>query len=125
MELVETQKPAFLRNRGRRALDRIEFVGLPVLDLLPIDVDPLMDVGHELVEMNAAFAHDRAGLEEEVHEHGLATADLAIDVEAFERLTSLFALSEQPAERRRLARQPVLIDPSFKRSELARQDCLA
>ena len=46
----------------------------------------LVHVGHELVEMHAPLAPDRRGLEEQVHQHGLAAADVAVDVESLDRL---------------------------------------
>ncbi len=60
----------------------------------------LVHVGHEFVEMNAPLALDRRGLEEEVHQHGLAAADLAVNVESLDRLLLALAGAEQPAERR-------------------------
>ena len=67
--------------------------------------------------MRAALADDGARLEEQVHQHGLAAADLAINVKALDRLArALLALAEQPAERRRFAREPVLREPQFKRA---------
>ena len=64
-----------------------------------------------------------AGLEEQVHQHGLAAADLAVDVETLDRLRFL-ALAEQPAERRRFARQPVLRQRIFQPLEMADQRVL-
>ena len=60
-----------------------------VLDVLPVDVHALMHVGHEFVEMHAALALHRAGREEQVHQHGLAAADLAVDVKPFQRRAGL------------------------------------
>ncbi len=59
VKFVETQQPGFLGNGGGGALDRV----LPraVLDVLPVDVDALVNVGHEFVEMDAALAFHRAG----------------------------------------------------------------
>ena len=69
------------------------------LHFLPIGVHALVHVGHELVEMRAALAHHRAGLEEQVHQHGLAAADLAVDVEALAAAPRAFALpNSQPSD---------------------------
>src|SRR5262249_6742684 len=78
----------------------------------------LVHLGHELVKMDAALAQDRRGLEEQVHQHSLAAADLAVDVEPSDDVVVARARAEQPAERRRLARQPVLGEPLFQLSEL-------
>jgi len=77
-------------------------------------VNAFVHVEHELVKMRAAFALDRTGFEEEIHQHGLAASDIAVDVEALERRQSAFPAREQPAERRGFARQPKLHDALFK-----------
>ena len=96
-----------------------------VLDVLPVDVDALVHVGHEFVEMDAALALHRAGLEEQVHQHGLAAPDLAVDVKPFQRRAGLLAAAEQPAERGRFARQPMAVDAPFERGQLLREHGLA
>ena len=46
--------------------------------------DALVDIVHEGMEVNPERRHAGRGLvQEEVHQHGLAAADLAPDVEAF------------------------------------------
>ena len=72
-------------------------------DLLTKAVHPLMHVRHEFVEMRAALVTDRARLEEQIHQHGLAAADLAVDVKPLD-LVRLLAVAEQPAEQSALAR---------------------
>ena len=59
-----------------------------------------MHVGHELVEVRAAFAPYRARREEQIHQHGLAAADVAVNVEAADRpcLRSLLPNSQPSAE---------------------------
>src|SRR5262249_47252624 len=59
------------------------------------------------MKVHPSFALDRASGEKKVHQHRLAAADLAPNVEPFERRFGPFALSEQPTERRRFARQPM------------------
>src|SRR6185437_6166094 len=98
MEFIEAQKPGFFRDRGRRALDRIVLAGLAVLDILPVDMNALVHVGHEFVEMHAAFANDCTGFKKEIHQHRLAAANLSVDVEALKGRVSLFTFSEKPAE---------------------------
>ena len=84
-----------------------------------------MHVGHEFVKVHAALANDGTRFEEEVHQHGLAATDLAVDVKSFQRRAALLALAKQPAERRRFAREPVLIEPQLKRAQLPCQRGLA
>src|SRR6188768_2622918 len=69
--------------------------------------------------MRAAFALHAAQSEEQIHQHGLAAADVAVDVEAPDR-TRRLALREQPAEMRRLAREPMLREPLFETRQLQR-----
>jgi hypothetical protein len=44
--------------------------------------DALVGFGHEGVKVDAAFARFGDGLKEEVHQHGFAAPDLAVDVKA-------------------------------------------
>ena len=83
VEFVEAEQPAFLGDlvRGRAGSDRRRSIS-PSLILLPEHPHALVHVGHELVEMRAALAHHRRRLEEQVHQHGLAAADVAVDVQA-------------------------------------------
>src|SRR5260370_18155302 len=83
-------------------------VDLARFRLLAECIDALVHIGHELVEMNAALAHDRRGLEEQIHQHGLAATDLAVDVEALDHIWFALTRSEQPAERARFTREPIL-----------------
>ena len=48
--------------------------------------DAAVDLLHEGVEVDAALRADGRGLEEEVHQHRLAAADAAVEVEAGDRL---------------------------------------
>jgi len=50
---------------------------------------------------------------EHVHQHRLAAADIAKQVEP-RSLFAALARAKQPAERRRLARQPALAQPRFQ-----------
>ena len=102
---------ALVGERRGGELDRVLAVAAAFVLLAELP-DVLVHVGHELVEVHAPLAPDRRGLEEQVHQHGLAAADLAVDVEPPDRL--LLARAEHPAERRRFARQPVLAQPHFE-----------
>jgi hypothetical protein len=62
-------------------------------------MNTFVHVGHEFVKMNASFAHDRTGLKEQIHQHGLAAADFAVNVQTFERRPGVLALPEQPTKR--------------------------
>ena len=89
LEFVEAEEPHLVGDRGGDRRDRI--AADPPAD----DVDALMDVGHEFVEMDAALGHGGGEREELVHQHGLAAADLAVDVEPARRGV---ARAEEPAE---------------------------
>ena len=114
---------ALVRERRGGELDRVFAVaaGLLLLAELP---DALVHVGHEFVEVHAPLALDRRGLEEQVHQHGLAAADVAVDVEPLDRLLLVFARAEQPAERRRFPRQPVLAQALFQLGQEIDGACL-
>ena len=59
-------------------------------------VDAVVDLRHEFVEMGAALPSRRRDGEEAVHQHGLAAADVAVDVEAADGGCPL--AGEEPAE---------------------------
>ena len=77
----------------------------------------LVHVGHEFMEVHAPLAPDRRRLEEQVHQHGLAAADLAMDVEPLDWLLLALAGAEQPAERGRFPRQAMLAQAAFQFGE--------
>ena len=91
LELVEAEEPHLVR-RSIAATGTIGSPSEPLAD----DVDPLVDLVHELVEMDAALRHGVGEREELVHQHGLAAADLAVDVEPAYGAGS--ARAEQPAD---------------------------
>ena len=80
VEFVEAEQPGLLRDGRGGKRDRILVAAFARFRLLPERVDAFVHVGHEFVEMNATLAHDRRCIEEQVHQHGLAAADVAIDV---------------------------------------------
>ena len=86
---------------------------LAARDALAVVVDALMHVGHELVEMRAPLVLDATVLEEQIHQHGLAAADLAMDVEPVRRLVLVAA--EQAAEQALLALRLVAREPLVER----------
>ena len=90
-----------LSSASAAAVSRDRILAVAVGFVLLAEVPhALVHVGHEFVEMHAPLAPDRRGLEEQVHQHGLAAADLAVDVESLDRLLLALAGAEQPAERR-------------------------
>ena len=116
MEFVEAEQPGFLEQLFGDEPDRIFAFVLAELHLLAQRENAFVHVEHEFVKMRAALAHHRACFEEQIHQHGLAAADVAVDVEALER--RLLAVAEQPAERRRFARQAMFGDPRFEPRQL-------
>src|SRR4030081_2449431 len=60
-----------------------------------------MHLGHEFVEVGAALVGDRALLKEQIHQHGLAASDFAMNIEPA-RWRLVFVL-EQPAQQALLA----------------------
>jgi hypothetical protein len=86
----------------------------PRLSFFAETPDALVHVGHEFMKMRSALANDWARLEEKVHQHGLAAADLAENVDA---------CAKQPAERGRFACKPMFAQPPIKRAKLPK-DCL-
>ncbi len=70
--------------RGDRRY-RIVAARLAAFQALAEVVDPLVHVGHEVVEVGAAPGRDVDALHEQVDQHGLAAADVAMDVEAARR----------------------------------------
>ena len=91
----------------------------PRRNVLPEAVDALVHVGHELVKVGPALVFDRARFEEQVHQHGLAAADLAMDVDALDRLGAL-AVTEQAAEQILLGDRPIADQPLLERRKRRR-----
>src|SRR5207237_664257 len=75
-----------------------------------------MHIGHELVEVGSALVLGRARLEEQVHQHGLASADVAVDIETLDPLMAL-AIAEQAVEQLLLALRTIADEPLLERSE--------
>ena len=104
--------------------DHIGVRNFAARDVLAVGVDALMHLGHEFVEMRAALVRDRALLEEQVHQHGLAAADVAMNIEPARR--RLVVIAEQPLEQALLAHGLVagkpLLQPGkgFRRARLRR-----
>ena len=57
-----------------------------------------MHVGHEFVKMHTAFADHGTGLEEEIHQHRLATTNFPVDIQTFQGSADPLTLPEQPTE---------------------------
>src|SRR5207249_295885 len=77
------------------------------------------------VEVCAAPALDRERGVEQIHQHGLAATDFAVEVEAFDRSAVARTVAEQPAERGRFLRQPMLREPRLERGKLGDDAFLA
>ena len=90
LEFIEADEPHLVGDHRSNRPDRI------AADPLANDVHPLMGLGHELVEMDAALGDGGGERKELVHQHGLAAADLAVDVEPARRG---IARAEEPAEK--------------------------
>ena len=86
MKFVEAEQPALLGDVVGGEPDRVLAFDPAVLQLLAIGPHPLVHVSHEFMEVGAALADHRVRLEEQIHHHGLAAADVAVDVKAFHRL---------------------------------------
>src|SRR5579883_1161700 len=84
MKLVEAKQPSLRRKIIGDAPDRILTLILAKFHFLADRAQAFVHVKHEFVEMRTALAHDRTRFEEEIHQHGLAAADLAVDIEAFD-----------------------------------------
>jgi hypothetical protein len=109
------QQPRLVEDRVRRQLDHVAVGDFAARDVLAIGVDLLMRLGHELVEMGAALVLHRRVLEEQVHQHGLAAANLAMHVETIRRHIALVA--EQAAEQAELLRRLVAGQPLLESGE--------
>jgi len=114
VEFVKTQQPGLGENRFGGERDDVAIVDLAARDVLPKAVDALMHVGHEFVKMRAALVGDRARLKKQVHQHGLAAADLAVNVKSARRLV---LVGKQPAEQTLLAHRLVPRKPLLQRAQ--------
>ena len=83
MKFVEAEQPGFFRDLIGGEPDRIDLTDFAALDLVAKNAHARMHIGHELMEMGAALALRRTGGEEQVHQHGLAATDFAVDVETY------------------------------------------
>src|SRR5690606_7861791 len=90
--------------------DRVRFLRRSVFQRLAMPANTVMNVGHEVVEMRPSLRARWNELEEHVHQHGLAAADVAVDVEASNRFAWFLSLAEKPPKRARLARHPLFLD---------------
>ena len=79
VHLVEAQEPGIGGDRPRHVRDGV------VLNRSARHREALRHVRHEGVEMGAAPAGKGGGLVEQVHQHGLAAADGAVDVKPLRR----------------------------------------
>ncbi len=103
-EFVEAQERSLAREIGGDRGDRVLAGHRADLARLPPFVQPRVDVGHESVEMRPALPRDLDRAEEQVHQHGLAATDRAVNVETARRLGRLRA--EQPENGARASSRP-------------------
>jgi hypothetical protein len=104
LELIETKHTTGLGDICRNHRQRIEVI--PVLHFH--NMHALMYILHEVVEMDSGLFLDVQWqrIEEQVHQHGFATANIAIHVHAFRqvlgdrRLDGLFRAEERAEESR-------------------------
>ena len=115
VKFVEAEQPGLVENRRRGQRDHIAVSDFAARDLLAKAVDALVHLGHEFVEMGAALVLDLALLEEQIHQHGLAAPDFAVNIKAARRGTVL--VGKQPAQQPLPACRPVVRKPLVKRSK--------
>ena len=78
-----------------------------------------VDVGHEGVEMDAAFERQRRDLEEDVHQQGFAAPHRAVNIEAARRAVRLGA--DQAAEGAGAPARPIADEPRSEAVQARRQ----
>lgn len=108
VKLVETDEHGFVCNGLGHGRNRVVLLRGAGLQRLPVGVDAVVHIGHEGVEVRAAFAFDGGDIEKEIHQHGLATPDAAPKIKAFDGRGGRLALGKQPAQRAGFARQAQL-----------------
>src|SRR3984885_5679466 len=112
MKLVEAQKPGLVENRRGGERDHITLGDFAARDVLTKAIDPLVHLGHEFVEVRAALVDDGTLLKKQIHQHGLAATDLAMNVEAARR--RLVLVRKQPAQQTLLAHRLVARKPPLE-----------
>src|SRR4051794_5467451 len=111
MKFIETKQPRLLEDGGCREADRVALRGFSARNHLAKGRHALMHVGHELMKMCATLMRDGARFEEQVHQHGLAAANGAMDIQATRR--HLF-VCEQAAEKPTFAAWIVAVKACFQ-----------
>jgi len=118
LKLVEANQPGFVLDDFSDWRNRIECrwlcAGIVSRLCLLDSVDLLVDVRHESVEVHATFLCCLAAIIEEIHEHCLAAANRAVDVESFGCIDGLLLAKLEPFEGAgrfwRLVRLEMLVD---------------
>ncbi len=95
-EFVEAKQPCLMRHGTADRPDRISLPRPAFGEVLALAGDALMRVRHELVEMRPPLV-SRYEAEENIHEHGFAPADGAVDIDALRAFPDP-ALVQEPAE---------------------------
>jgi hypothetical protein len=65
--------------------NRVSLFGFTIPQQNAVRGDAVVHVHHKIVEMNAALTRIRAALKENIHQHGFATPDTAMDIKALDR----------------------------------------
>src|SRR6266851_4031560 len=112
MKFVEAQKPGLVENRPGGERDHIAVGDFAARNILTIAIDPLVHFGHEFVKMRAALVLDLAVLEKQIHQHGLAAPDIAMNIKPARRRTVL--VGKQPAQQALLAQGLVAREPPLE-----------
>lgn len=107
LKLVKAEHVALLSNLSRDIWHSVNVVSMLHLDA----VQPLVHILHEVVEVDAGFRFHRCGqgLIKQVHQHGLAASDIAVQIQASRKVVGdisnggfAWALAEERREHRLL-----------------------
>ena len=118
-EFVETDDTRFGRDIARNRRDRIVLLDLALLQRLAMRGNAVMRIGHEVVEMDAPLALGGTRGKEEIHQHGLAAANMTMDIQALHGSDLRRPLGEQPAKRRGFRGETERADLLVQRIETA------
>ena len=99
VEFIEAQQPALVGELTRDLRDRVAVRGNISFGVQALGLDVLMHLGHEFMKMHAALLGDRRHGKKEIHQHGLAAAHVAVEIEPARRASA--RAPQQPPERGR------------------------
>src|SRR5215467_3787478 len=98
MKFVETQHPCFSGEVVGCEIDWVPFGYFAKFQLVAVVAKAIVHVEHKGMKVRPPFELDRATGEKQIHQHGLAAADVAPDVKSFEFRLGGFALTKQPPQ---------------------------